>query len=799
MVPTRLRSAATALLALAVLGTGVTSPPRASAQDKAKSDQELIQGTWEVVSGEKGGEKLPEEIVKAIKITFKGDKLSLAHGDDAKEATFKLDPAKKPRHLDANIDGKTIEAIYALEGKNLKICAGEPASPRPKDFKGEGENIFLVLKRAGAEKGKCDDCAPGAAVAGGDKVKPGKKSDQERFQGEWIVVAAEKGGEKVPDEILKGLKLAVKGDAIELEILGETKKGSLKLDPTTKPKSIDLMVEGKTIKGIYQFEKDTLKVCSGEPCQERPKEFKADAGSQNILVIFKRAAGEKKKGGGKEKSSGAGAALKKFQGAWVVVSAEKGGEKIPDEFIKTIKITFTEDRLKFELGGESKDGTFKVDPTQKPAAIDLSVDDKKAEGIYAFEGDNLKVCIGEPGQARPKEFSGAGADQMLVVLKRAKSCDGEGATFEGSCQDAAPAAGGEKDKGEKGGDRAKLQGTWQARSLMKGGKEMPEAEVKSIKMTFAADKVSIHKGDGVSKDGTYKLDATKKPREIDITIGDKTGLGIYQLEGNTLTLCLTEGEGARPSEFKSEPGTRQVLVVLKRAKAAKEKGAEKGALNPAGPEQAQARAADTCQVGAARAASANSLKIIGLAMHNYHDANRSFPAAAIHGKDGKPLLSWRVALLPYLEQNNLYRQFKLDEPWDSEHNKKLLAKIPQVYAPIAGNAKEPHSTYFRVFTGPGTLFEGDKGQRIAAVTDGTSNTILAVEAGAAVPWTKPDELPFTPAGKLPKLGGLSQGGFNILMADGSVRFIRRDFDAQTLRGAITRNGGEVVDLDKLSP
>ncbi len=103
--------------------------------------------------------------------------------------------------------------------------------------------------------------------------------------------------------------------------------------------------------------------------------------------------------------------------------------------------------------------------------------------------------------------------------------------------------------------------------------------------------------------------------------------------------------------------------------------------------------------------SRNNLKQIALAMINFSDANGFMPPPAICGKDGKPLLSWRVAILPYIEQGNLYNQFKLDEPWDSPNNKPLLARMPKIYAPIRGKTKQPYSTFYQVFVGPGAPFQ----------------------------------------------------------------------------------------------
>jgi hypothetical protein len=197
-----------------------------------------------------------------------------------------------------------------------------------------------------------------------------------------------------------------------------------------------------------------------------------------------------------------------------------------------------------------------------------------------------------------------------------------------------------------------------------------------------------------------------------------------------------------------------------------------------------------------RSVSANNLKDIGLAMHNYHDAMGKFPAAATYDGSGKPLLSWRVALLPYLEHNALFQQFKLDEAWDGPHNKPLLAQMPKKFAPVQGQV-EPNSTYYQVFAGPGSVFEGRNGCRISDVQDGLSNTFLVVEAGEAVPWTKPEDIPFDPQKPLPKLGAMFGGDFNALLGDGSVKLIRKSIDEATLKALITRNGNEVIDPSRL--
>ncbi|HLJ93709.1 MAG TPA: DUF1559 domain-containing protein [Gemmataceae bacterium] len=194
-----------------------------------------------------------------------------------------------------------------------------------------------------------------------------------------------------------------------------------------------------------------------------------------------------------------------------------------------------------------------------------------------------------------------------------------------------------------------------------------------------------------------------------------------------------------------------------------------------------------------RMQSINDLKQIALAMHNYQDSYGHFPAQAIYSKDGKPLLSWRVSLLPFLDQDALYKQFKLDEAWDSPHNQRLLAQMPKVFADPNLPSGET-VTVFEGFVGPGAVFEGTKGLRLPAdFPDGTSNTIMLVEAANPVPWTKPEDLPYDPNKPLPKLGGHASGGFSAAFCDGSVRFLRQNIKESILRALITRNGGEVID------
>lgn len=193
----------------------------------------------------------------------------------------------------------------------------------------------------------------------------------------------------------------------------------------------------------------------------------------------------------------------------------------------------------------------------------------------------------------------------------------------------------------------------------------------------------------------------------------------------------------------------------------------------------------------------NNMKQIGLAFHNFHDVYNHFPAANCNGngeQGNNTGLSWRVYLLPFVDQANLYNQFNMDEDWDSPHNKALIEQMPDVFK-VEGIDKQGHTT-IHVFAGDDTAMRMDDGVGLGEITDGSSNTILAVVAGpeTAEVWTKPGGLEFN-ADEPRKVFGTLGEQFLVLMCDGAVRYLNSDIDDETLRNLIQRHDGNVVEIE----
>ena len=303
------------------------------------------------------------------------------------------------------------------------------------------------------------------------------------------------------------------------------------------------------------------------------------------------------------------------------------------------------------------------------------------------------------------------------------------------------------------------------------------------------------------------LDLEKNPT-LDVRVKTATARQAVDCEkslGVLLSLIQDELDtGLKELDTAKEPGLKDLVALMKAAGTAA-KGAKFSTLGnesrltvslPADLPYAAAFVAARAKIQTAAAAqtSANNLKQIGIALHNYHDSIGNFPPAAVCDKTGKPMLSWRVLILPYVEQDNLYKQFKLDEPWDSEHNKKLIEKMPKVYAIPGKTPPGGTETHYRVFVGNGAGFDWLMGGKIVNITDGTSNTIMCATAAEAVPWTKPDELAFDPDKDMGKLLGMVVNGrCQVGMFDGSVRTLKQIPKKNTLNALITRAGGEVIE------
>lgn len=212
-------------------------------------------------------------------------------------------------------------------------------------------------------------------------------------------------------------------------------------------------------------------------------------------------------------------------------------------------------------------------------------------------------------------------------------------------------------------------------------------------------------------------------------------------------------------------------------------------------------AVQSAREAARRAQCMNNLKQIALAFHNYNDVHGTFPPAYIPDENGQPKHSWRVLILPFLEQSTLYERYNFDEPWNSPNNLAVTnVPIPAYSCPSSpGGSPGSRETNYMVITGPETVFDGGKACKLSDILDGTSNTLLVVEAcGTGVNWAEPKDLAASNVSfPLGTGGGASPdsyhpGGLNAALCDGSVRFLSDSISPQTFQALLTKGGAEVI-------
>lgn len=199
-----------------------------------------------------------------------------------------------------------------------------------------------------------------------------------------------------------------------------------------------------------------------------------------------------------------------------------------------------------------------------------------------------------------------------------------------------------------------------------------------------------------------------------------------------------------------------------------------------------------------RLQSANSLRQLGLAMHNYESAYKRLPAAVQIGpKDVAH--SWRVSILSFTEHAPLLEKYKMDQAWDSPENAEFLKQMPSLFG-----VSEAGETGYRVVVSPektnGAIFNAEpaaRGPAFGMILDGLSNTILIVESAKTVPWTKPDEILYDPSGPPLQVSDINPQGFNVVMADCTVRFIPPNLPSDALKAFITRGASDAAAVETL--
>lgn len=206
-------------------------------------------------------------------------------------------------------------------------------------------------------------------------------------------------------------------------------------------------------------------------------------------------------------------------------------------------------------------------------------------------------------------------------------------------------------------------------------------------------------------------------------------------------------------------------------------------------------AVQAARTAARRAQSSNNLKLIGLALHNYNSSYNTFPPAVENDSSGQPGTSWRVKLLPFIDEQALYQGYQSTEPWNSPANQTAMKNVPSTFhSPFAPPGDD---ISYVLVTDPDFVFNGTNGCRLSEISDGTSNTIIAVDAGSTgVKLAEPRDWSwqeFLQHFQNRAVGGVP-GGFVGLVADGSVTFVPYDTDPATLRALFTKAGNEQVPM-----
>ena len=198
----------------------------------------------------------------------------------------------------------------------------------------------------------------------------------------------------------------------------------------------------------------------------------------------------------------------------------------------------------------------------------------------------------------------------------------------------------------------------------------------------------------------------------------------------------------------------------------------------------------------------NNMTQISLAIHNYAQAYRCFPPAFIPDKDGKPMHSWRVLILPFMSKSELHSQYRFDEPCNSPHNSQLAKQMPSTYR-CPSDGSPAFETSYTMIVGPHAFSDGPTARKFDEIIDGTGNTIMVAEcAGAGINWMEPrdlntEKMTFRINEQVPgqptcDISSRHPDLANSAFCDGSKRCLSVDMAPETLKAMLTVDGGEPI-------
>ena len=251
-----------------------------------KGDMERLQGHWVMVSLEIDGETVPDEQVESGRLVVEGNRYRPTIGGNAYPETFTLDPAQTPKAIDFTYTdgprkGETVRGIYTLEGDRYMMCRSLRAEDeRPREFAtgAESGRVLVVWKRdSPAEAAKRE------AIA----------ADRKALDGTWIGVLSMRDGKTLDEGEASRIRLTIVGDRYTLRRGDKFDRGISRIDPTSRPKTIDVTLidgefKGQTWLGLYEIEGDTLKGCFDPSGKDRPTKFASEPGSGTILRVYRR-------------------------------------------------------------------------------------------------------------------------------------------------------------------------------------------------------------------------------------------------------------------------------------------------------------------------------------------------------------------------------------------------------------------------------------------------------------------------------------------------------------------------------